>query len=314
MSLTNFSYGVSSFGVPQVGSGIPVTSGKYFWVDGTYGTNATTKGSGPKRDAFKTLSYAVTQCVANRGDVILVAPGYTEAVSSATAFAIANAGISIIGLGNSSNRPLITFTATTATIAISAANILIRNIRFDMAAGGVNSVAAALTVTGANFTLEDCRVIMSDATNKGTSFISLGAGATDCAIRRCRIESYTAGSAQVVLSAAAVSGLIVENNDIRGNFSAALFVSGTTNHLTNIRIANNILHQTNGTAKAVFSLTTSSTGFIAWNMIQGTTWTTAADVVAATTSTGVKFHENYGFDDAAGAVSAVLVPAAGTIA
>lgn len=315
MGLTNFNYGVSSYGVPQVGSGaIPVTSGKYFWVDYSMGTDASTKGSGPKRDAFKTINYAVSQCSANRGDVILVSVGHTEALATATALAVNKAGVSIIGLGNGSKRPTITFTATAATIAVSAADVLIRNIRFDMASGAVDSVDQGITLTGANFTLEDCHIIMSDATYQADSFISLGAGATDCTIRRCKVRALNAGAVQFLVGAAAVSGLTVEGCDIRGNFSSALFVNSSTFHLTDIRIERNTLHQTNGTAKAVYNLTTSSTGFVGWNMTQGTTWTSAADVVTATTSTGLKFFENYGFDDATGAVSGVLVPAAGTLA
>lgn len=316
MSLTNLPYGVASFGIPQIGSGgyIPVTTGKYFWVDRAYGTDAVGKGTAPKRDAFKTINYAVSQCVADRGDVIIVAVGHTEALSSATSLVINKAGVTIVGLGSGSKRPTITFTATTATIPVSAANVTIRNIRFDMASGAVDSVDQGITLTGANFLLEFCHIIMSDATYQGDSFISIGSGANDCVVRYCRAEAYNAGAVQFLVGAAAASGLVVEYCDIRGNFSSALFVNSSTFHLTNVRIENNTLQQTNGTAKAIFNLTTSSTGFVSYNSIQGTTWTTAADVVTATTSTGLKFFQNYGFDDASGAVSGVLVPAAGTIA
>jgi len=68
MSLTNFSNGVSSFGIPIIGGNpIPFT-GKYYFVDPVYGSDGN-KGTSPKR-AFKTLYRAQIACVAGNNDVV----------------------------------------------------------------------------------------------------------------------------------------------------------------------------------------------------------------------------------------------------
>jgi len=70
MSLTNFPNGVSSFGVPLMGGGIPSTFGKVFFVDYRNGVDT---NSGTSADhAFKTLSFAYSKCSSNRNDVILI--------------------------------------------------------------------------------------------------------------------------------------------------------------------------------------------------------------------------------------------------
>lgn len=85
-------------------------------------------GAGP----FATIDYAIGQCGANQGDVIFVLPGHTETLTSATGIALDVAGVSIIGCGSGRARPAITcFAATTAIgLTISAANTVVRNIRF----------------------------------------------------------------------------------------------------------------------------------------------------------------------------------------
>lgn len=71
-----------------------------------------------------TIAGALSRCTANAGDMIVVLPGHTETISSATGLQLNVAGVNIFGLGRGSNRPTLTLdTATTATIAVSAANI-----------------------------------------------------------------------------------------------------------------------------------------------------------------------------------------------
>ena len=69
---------------------------------GGTGTNAGTAGTSV---AFNSgLTAAV-------GDTIIVMPGHVETIATAGALALDVAGISIVGLGNKRNRPIIDFTA-----------------------------------------------------------------------------------------------------------------------------------------------------------------------------------------------------------
>lgn len=95
--------------------------------------------------------------VAHRQDVILLAPGHAETVSGATSILLDIAGVTIIGLGEGSNRPTITFnTATTASIPVSAANITIKNVI--LTANFADIVAPFTLTTAKNFTLEGCYI------------------------------------------------------------------------------------------------------------------------------------------------------------
>lgn len=101
-------------------------------------------------EPFATLDYAIGRTTASRGDVILVCPGHAE---TTTAIAADVAGIRIIGLGSGRNKPA--FTATTAAtdlINVSAANVLLRNVRLVGAASGCT---ALLDIGAADFVGEN---------------------------------------------------------------------------------------------------------------------------------------------------------------
>lgn len=96
---------------------------------------------------YTTIALAAAACVASRGDVIMLAPGHTESISSATALTLSIAGISILGLGTGSLRPVITLdTAATATINVSAANITFKNVIF---VANFADIASVFTLTTA---------------------------------------------------------------------------------------------------------------------------------------------------------------------
>jgi hypothetical protein len=314
MAVTNFSNGISSFGMPVFGGGglIPPSTGKVFWVHSGSGANAVGRGLEPQAP-FRTIAYAVTRCTANKNDTILVMPGHSEVVNGASAFLIQVAGVSIIGLGNQSNRPTVTFTTSTAaTINVSAANVRIRNIIIDGASGALDAVAALFTVSGANFTFEDSDIIMADGTAQATCALTTAAGASGLRFLRNEVVAPNAGAAQVILFGAVIDNVEIDGNLLNGNFSTAAIANASTNHATNLFIRGNTIWQKNGTAKAVLNLTSASTGMVAYNTFLGTTWATAADAIG--TGTGMKYFQNFGFDDASGAVSGVLTPAVGTLA
>ena len=98
---------------------------------------------------YNTLDAAISACTANRGDVIYVTEGYTEAVTSSS-IACDVAGVTIIGLGRGSFKPTFTFAATSSTINVTAANCEFRNLRIEAAVGDV--VTAFLHATAAQYT------------------------------------------------------------------------------------------------------------------------------------------------------------------
>ena len=112
---------------------------------------------------------AIDAATASAGDVIYVMPGHAETVSSATALAFNKSGISIIGLGNGDLRPTLTLdTATTTTIAVSAANISVEGIIFS---ANFADIVALFTIGAAkNFRVSKCS-IRETATNMNFLYV-----------------------------------------------------------------------------------------------------------------------------------------------
>jgi hypothetical protein len=79
MSFTNFPNGVTSFGVPQIGSGVPVTNGTYYFVDYTNGNDGY---DGMSMDTpFKTVDKAYDMATSNADDVICLMGSATHVLT-----------------------------------------------------------------------------------------------------------------------------------------------------------------------------------------------------------------------------------------
>jgi len=132
--------------------GVPIVntySGMVYWVSSTTGSNGNHGKTHQK--PFATIDYAVGRCAASKGDIILVMPGHTETVATAGAIACDVAGISIMGLGSGADRPTLTFSATDATMTVSAASISIENI---LIKPSIDSVVSPIVVSAANCYLD----------------------------------------------------------------------------------------------------------------------------------------------------------------
>jgi hypothetical protein len=297
----------------QAGPSIPPTSGKYFFVNSATGQDSNGKG-GSFDTPFDSLAFAVTKCVSNRGDVIVIAAGHSEDITTATYMDVSKNGVTIVGLGSRNLRPVFTLkTVVGATFKVSGTDVTIDNVIIDMT--GINNVTIGVTVAGAGLTIKNSKLIINDSSAHAAA-LPISVGADRFSLENCIVDGNgtATGSTSCIASSAAVNMMRILANEIRGNFSTANITSAGSNHITNTVIAYNLMRNSNGTGKNIFNLTTSSTGLIAYNVCNGTTWSTAADVASNSTSVNLRWFQNFGFDDGAGAVSGVLVPAAGTIA
>lgn len=80
MGLTNFPYGVSSFGIPVVGAGIPVSYGTVYFVDYDNGSDANHGKSTTK--AFKTVQKALDTVTTNKHDIIVLSANSAHPVTA----------------------------------------------------------------------------------------------------------------------------------------------------------------------------------------------------------------------------------------
>src|SRR5205823_4088091 len=104
-------------------------------VQSTSSNAGDSSGKGQTPDApFATINYAITQCTADNGDLILVLPGHVETVTAAAGVALNLAGVTVLGCGDGRQRPKVNFTtATAASFDVTAARGRVENLWFKCA-------------------------------------------------------------------------------------------------------------------------------------------------------------------------------------
>lgn len=251
--------------------------------------------------------------VGGRGDVLLVLPGHTESISSATALTMSKAGITVVGLGLGSLRPVITLdTANTATINVSGAGVVFQNCIF---VSNFLAVAALFTLTTAkDFQLFNCEFRDTDATHNFIALVVTAAtsnAADGLRIEQCKFFGAATSGAVKLVSA-------VGTNDrwsIQGNYysspttnAGAVMPIATGKILTNLLMLNNTFNLKNasGTGTGYLITTDGSTnsGFIDGNKDFALPTTPLPITLASGFSYGLNWHTDQA--DLAG----YLVPAA----
>jgi len=202
--------------------GAPITQlhpGKVFFVNGSSvlasgGTAGSNGNPGTYQRPFATIDYAIGRCTAGRGDIVAVMPGHTETVSAASGIALDVAGVAVIGLGSGSLRPTINYTATAATLTMSAANCKLINI---LHTGGIDAVVSPIVVSAA-----DCMIIsneLRDVTGQMTDGILTTAGATRLKILNHVHSGDSAAGTNTAIAIVGGSGIEITIDKMDGNFA-----------------------------------------------------------------------------------------------
>lgn len=251
-----------------------------------------------------TLEYAIGLCTDGQGDVILIAPGHTENITTALPCTVDIADLTIVGLGTGLNRPKFTIaTNTTATISVTAANVTIKNIQV---VSNLANIAVGITVGASadGFWMEDCYISDGNsATLEMVIGVSLADQCDDATILNCRFHTTSGGGcASAIFATSANDRLRVEGCQMYGTWSSSCIdANATTLHLE-IDIKDNVLINEHATGVSI-ELYSGTTGSIIRNMVGQTTGTVDA---AITGDDGVYLYENYECD--AVAVHAVVIP------
>ena len=315
MAFTNFSNGVSSFGIPLYGapgpSGGPPT-GNVFFVGSAGNNNAQGSNGSSPGAPFLTLAFAISQATASNGDIIYLLPGTITTISSATALLLNKAGITIVGLGVGNQRPLFDFTtANTATIPVSANGISIQNCRFR---ASFLSVAAAFTLTTATyFSLVGNKFFdASSILNFLNIVTSTGIANTVDGLTCIGNQWNGLGTTSVtsfIVTANDIEAAVLQNNNITlaRTATAAVLLTVTAGVLTNLICTGNscISQQTADTGGGMINVGgTTSTGIVANNYLSDLATT---DIIV-TTTVGLRFQQN--FKTGVLGASGYLLPAA----
>lgn len=268
MAYTDYPNGITSFGVPVMGSNqVPVTTGTYFFVDSGHSHAADSAGHGKTASRpYATIDYAIGKCTDSNGDVIIVAPGHAETLSTGGAITCDKIGVTIVGLGNGSNKPTLTFSATAATIVVSAANVTLSNFNI---ATGVAELVTAIHVTGADAIIE--KMYFSDSSTY--TFISaITAAATALRLNIRFNQAYTSvtptGTAAFISLTGACNAYRITDNDLflaRANNAASAAIGTLTAAALGVQIHRNNLVAFGGANSLAISLYAATTGSVTYN-------------------------------------------------
>lgn len=209
----NFENGIGSYGIPVLGAGngIPTTTGNYWFVDSGIGSNGY-DGKSPTHP-FATIDYAIGKCTASNGDIIVVAPGHSEAISAAAGINLDVAGVTVVGLGEGRKRPEITYsTSTAATLAVGAADCVLKNVVVDMT--GKDAVIQGIDVNAAGFQLLNCEVITADATGQVLTAVTADENADRLKILGCRFYGTSDTGSSAAIGIFAQEGVVADDVEI----------------------------------------------------------------------------------------------------
>lgn len=268
----------------------PGFGGKVFWV----GNNATLlvgeSGASDSNDGsflkpFSTLDYAIGRCAANRGDIIYVRPNHTTTASAADAVDVDVAGVSIIGLGNGSNRPRIDYTAAAGELVIGADNVLVQNFNLH---ANVTDVLKAIDIEASvdDTTIRRCFFdVEATATDEFANSIILATNNKRTTIIDNEFDMGLGGAVNAIYmdnSAAADEATKIIGNIIMGDYSTACIASDTTAS-NDILIHDNLLvngESDNLNTEPCIELLTLSSGVISENRLVCNVATPDVSVVA----------------------------------
>lgn len=247
---------------------------------------------------YTTIALANASCVAARGDVIFVAPGHTESISSATALTMSISGVTVIGLGIGSLRPVITLdTANTATINVTAASVTFKNLIF---VANFLNVASCFTLTAAtDFRVDSCEFRDTLSTTNFLCIVTTSAvdnAADGLAFMNNYVYGLATTDGAVVSVLANVLRLQVSNNivDKAATNDAGHMITLSSKIVGGARILNNILTVTGASNSAVGIFLTgsgsTSSGVVGFNNVWSLDTTGG---LLMTASTGLRPMQNY---------------------
>ena len=254
-------------------------TGKIWYVD----SEVTKEGTGSDwANATDTLQEAVaisyTDGGANRGDYILIAQGHEEDLIAEDAVDLLVAGITVIGLGNGTDRPNFIYT-TDGEFVISVASVRIANLTFTPS---TTAVAHAIDIeNGGDWAIvEHCEFLLGETVNTDefTNTIQIGTSATDVVIRWNKMVHTTTSSQCnnfVDVGAATISNPAIIGNYVYGNFQEAP-IWGDSAVATEAIIAYNTLTNLEADDYAI-EFTGNATGWCIGNIVSTNAVATSID-------------------------------------
>lgn len=286
-------------GIPNVRG-----EGNIYFVDSGNTTTGLDKADGEHGHSwlkpFVTLNFAISQCTDGQGDVVLMAPGHAETLSTTatesgtttTEVGVDKAGVHLIGLGTGSLRPTFTSSATAGQIAVLAANVTIENI---LMVGNVEDLTDQITLDGSSdgAVIRNCEFRDGGVSKEVIANIDVANGCDDVIIEGCRIFCTDANTASVagIRLAGSSDRTIIRNCYMRGDWSSAAILATATTSV-DLLLENNYINNLEATAGLAISMKNTTTGAVVRNLMHG-----GLNSTHALSQTAMMCCENYMTND-----------------
>lgn len=184
--------------------------GDIFYVDSNHAAAVDSVGAGTHPDKpFATTDFAIGQCTADQGDVILLAPSHAETLTAKIAADVA--GISIIGLGLGTNRPQLTINANIDGIDVTAKNVRLKNLYFNES---TNANTSSINVAAEGCLLEDMHF---DIGANDLTPITVTAAGERLTLKNPTVDVTANGLVSLIKFEGVVDGFRWEGGDIIGS-------------------------------------------------------------------------------------------------
>lgn len=227
---------------------------------------------------YLTVAYAITKCMASRGDKIIVGEGHVEVITAAAGLPLSVIGVTIEGMGVGRMRPRFNYTtAAAASFDVTAANCRVTNCVFTPI--GVDAVTAAINVSAADFVIDNCELELADATNQATLGILTAAGADRMVVDNCWIHGSADAGTAAAIRIAAGKDIRIMNSIIWGNFTTTLGAIDNTAAVANLTVTNcNLANNTASSTKAAVCHASTTANFFKniYRILSGTAPITCA--------------------------------------
>lgn len=285
----------------------PLTGESQFVVGAGTASQEWFEGRVPTAQLHYTIEEAIQECVADRGDLILVAPGYTESMASAAAsIDLDIAGLSVIGLGHGEIRPTISYTHADAEVVFGADSVRLINFILNAAAADVKK-AIDIETTNTHCLVKDCLFTeTTPGTHEFLDSICVGDQCNFTQILNNKCFMGTGAANHFVHIDADCDHWEVGHNFAAGDFAVAHVKGDEQDDM--IWIHHNTFYNGQETgvglnAQPCIELAGTTTGVIEYNLCVCNLATKAASIVAD----DCHLHENYYNEDESGAATSGII-------
>lgn len=248
---------------------------------------------------FSTIAFALTQCLASRGDAIFVQGPHAETTTAV--MTLSKAGVQIIGLPIGNRKPRVTLNGAVDMFSITAADCRISNLFCTIVT--TDAATAIVNFAAARAKVDNLQIIPSATSVNVVDVFTFAAGGDDALLEDIDIRNTTVPVNSFFSFEAAVARPTLRRVRAFGDTATAGFIDGAA--ATQI-LLEDVTIGTVGTTQPAATLDSNPTGLVIRCNFAGTSTTLANN---GALGTGVRLFDVKLLEETNGSAQGALIPA-----